>query len=105
MAKIQDGWGSVLEAFLQRELSDYRYLDGELRGYTKEERQSYALDSWREEIEQKVSSVVAADKLILQSMTNMGLVHGEIQIPLTPFEPGVYIQMNLGSSPPQPRKK
>jgi hypothetical protein len=105
MVKIQGDWWDVVNAFLKRELNDYKWKDEKVNGLNKQERQDYALNAWKEMIFEKLDSVPAADQFVISSHTNLGVTVASLSVPLTPFKAGVEpIQLCLGNTPPRPRK-
>ncbi len=80
----------LVDAFLSREGQEYRLSGDKLLKFISNKK--WAL--W-----QAMKNYEAADFIILESLTNMGLRQRELRLTATPFKGGINIGFNFGNSP------
>lgn len=92
---IQPADIALVNAFFYREVEEYRWLEGDLHGKTKLERQAEFFDSLWSKTKAIIEPITAADFIRFESLTNMGCTNRALEV--TPvqwdYKPGTLMLM------------
>lgn len=85
----------LLRTFLKREMQDYLWADGVRKGRNKQERQDDFISEMEKAIDDHLEKIPAADFIVIDSISNLGLTQRSLHLSGDKFEFGTNVVLNL----------